>query len=462
MIDWEQTQFQLGLVDLSQYRPKVIVRCDQCGKQGVLTIRVKSKLRDNQLFWLCYKCANNKPEVRAKHSSDMKKQWMLDEYCLERSQSSRKRWEDLAYRNRISESASEFWKSSPERKEELHEYYKKKYDNEKYRQKQRERSILLWSQSDFREKVAAGVGRSAVLNGIAPSSLHKVLEEYLNSLKVQFHGEYALGPYVFDYLLENPVGKPILLEIHGDYWHHLAVSVERDKRKATYALRLRDQYDFKVLWEYEFYTRDRIISKLKKWFGIEPAPALVDFSFSDVEIRELGPKPARVFFTQYHYSGSLGRGGLIFGAYLGEELIGAIVYSPVVRKEMAIKQNLSCREVTELSRLAIADHRHKLNFASWLISRTLKRLSEKYKMVIAFADKTFGHDGAVYRASNFELDGTVARSYWYIDQEGWVMHKKTLYEHARSLRMSEGEFAAKYNYRKTYGEEKLRFIYRCR
>jgi len=69
------------------------------------------------------------------------------------------------------------------------------------------------------------------------------------------------------------------------------------------------------------------------------------------------------------------------------------------------------KEHSEISRLAIADHRYKKNFASWFISRTCKLLKKQYKMVIAFADTTFGHTGIVYKAANFKLDGIVAPSY---------------------------------------------------
>lgn len=50
-------------------------------------------------------------------------------------------------------------------------------------------------------------------------------------------------------------------------------------------------------------------------------------------------------------------------------------------------------------------------------------------------------------------------SYWYVDRDGWVMHKKTLYNHARSLKMTEKEFSDKYEYVKVFGGKKYRFLY---
>ena len=79
-------------------------------------------------------------------------------------------------------------------------------------------------------------------------------------------------------------------------------------------------------------------------------------------------------------------------------------------------------------------------------------------MVIAYADTTVGYDGGIYKASNFKLHHIVPSDYWYVDTSGYVMHKRTLYGRAKSLKMTEAEFAEKYNYIKKYGGEKLCFI----
>jgi hypothetical protein len=42
------------------------------------------------------------------------------------------------------------------------------------------------------------------------------------------------------------------------------------------------------------------------------------------------------------------------------------------------------------------------------------------------------------------------------------MHKKTLWDHAKSLKMNESDFALKYNYNKATGKEKYRYIYKLR
>jgi hypothetical protein len=117
-------------------------------------------------------------------------------------------------------------------------------------------------------------------------------------------------------------------------------------------------------------------------------------------------------------------------------------------------------QTRELSRLCIHPRYQKKNFASWFVSRCIKSLPEQYRLIISYCDVTFNHDGAVYKACNFVQDRTVPPDYWYVDSSGWAMHKKTLYNRASLMHLTESEFANRYDYRKVYGREKLRFVYR--
>ena len=95
---------------------------------------------------------------------------------------------------------------------------------------------------------------------------------------------------------------------------------------------------------------------------------------------------------------------------------------------------------------------------SWFISRCLKRLSDDFKLIISYADTTYNHDGAIYKSLNFVQDGVVPSDYWYVDGDGFVMHKRKLYKHAVKMSMKEAEFAELKGYRKVFGSHKIRFI----
>ncbi len=450
MIDWDATYEQFGYREIpSTKRPKVICKCDKCDTRRAITIRVKSRIVDNDLKWLCHSCAKLQPEVSAATSARMREQWANGEYRDTMSGNSRKLWADKDYRHRHSEAVRASMKHV-DMSTILHDRYK----DAAARDVHRVISARLWQDEAFRNKVAAGTEASAVLNG-APSSLHNVLSGYLDDLHLNYTPEFKVGPYNFDFCIHRDCTS-ILVEINGDYWHNRAEAIERDKRKASYASLFPNQYKLLVIWEYEFYTNGRVLSRLKESLGIE-VPEQIDFDIRSVVIRDIDPKEARVFLTQYHYSGSLGRGGVKYGAYCGDKLIAVVVSSPVVRKEVATRLGLKTNQVAEISRFCIHPQYHKRNFASWFLGKVVRMINTR--CIVSFSDTTFGHSGTIYKAANFTHDGIVKPDYWYVDQSGWVMHKKTLYEHARSLRMTESEFATKYKYKKIFGGEKHRFIY---
>jgi GNAT superfamily N-acetyltransferase len=183
---------------------------------------------------------------------------------------------------------------------------------------------------------------------------------------------------------------------------------------------------------------------------------IMDFNFEDIEIRPCESKDYKLLLSKYHYLQNAGRGGIAHGAYYKNELVAVCVFSPLVRQNIRV-EGFKQEEVRELSRLCIHPKYQKKNFASYFISRCIKLLDGKYKCIISYCDTTFNHDGAVYKSCNFDQDGEVPPDYWYVSKDGWVMHKKTLYDHATKLQMKEADYAEKNGYKKVWGSKKLRF-----
>lgn len=52
---------------------------------------------------------------------------------------------------------------------------------------------------------------------------------------------------------------------------------------------------------------------------------------------------------------------------------------------------------------------------------------------LSYADTTFNHIGTIYKACGFKQDRIVKPDYWYAKEDGWVMHKKTLYNQAKKI-----------------------------
>jgi len=68
VIDWKLTEEQLNRTNISGYRPKVICRCDRCKTIQKITIRIKSRVVDDQMDWECPKCVGSRPAVKKKLS----------------------------------------------------------------------------------------------------------------------------------------------------------------------------------------------------------------------------------------------------------------------------------------------------------------------------------------------------------------------------------------------------------
>jgi len=94
-----------------------------------------------------------------------------------------------------------------------------------------------------------------------------------------------------------------------------------------------------------------------------------------------------------------------FGLYHGLELVGICTFGNAIPMQM--KKSI-CGEkymdlVYELNRLITNDHLEK-NATSFFVSSCLNMLP-KPTIVVSYADKSFGHTGYIYQATNFYFTG---------------------------------------------------------
>jgi GNAT superfamily N-acetyltransferase len=168
------------------------------------------------------------------------------------------------------------------------------------------------------------------------------------------------------------------------------------------------------------------------------------------------------FLEQHHYIG-FGRSSVIsYAITLGQKLVAAVKFSTPVRVSVATKMGYEFKEVIELDRLCIHPDFHRKNFASWLLARIIKRIKEDLpaiRCIVSFADPSAGHIGTVYKAANWKELGKTARSYFYINQDNEILHKKTLYNRARSLSQTEREYADLHGYSRVWTPPKIKFAY---
>jgi len=303
-----------------------------------------------------------------------------------------------------------------------------------------------WRNPELRKKYLKGrrLAMTMALNNKI-SGLNKKIIGVLESLGIEFIPEYKIGPYSFDVFLPE---HNVLLEVQGEYWHALPKNKLRDRQKSTYISRYFPDLKLRYLLEIEFLNMESIHSKICNICGMDFG--LQDFDFGDLSISEIKFKQANEFLGMWHYLHGA-RPGSYFGAFLNDELVAVCGFS------MPRNQDKDGGKAIELSRFCIHPSRHKKNFASYFVSKCVKLLPERYTKVISFADKTHGHDGTIYKSMNWKHVGTTKPSYWYIKDDGWVFHKRTVYERAVKMGMKEADYVSRHNLIKCHGNGKLKF-----
>jgi hypothetical protein len=453
----------------------------KCGHKHVLGLKYYKKVsKDPFYLYTCRACKSKEAwsdeERRRKSSELVKEAWVTNGVNLRRANSDQKKKEKIA------KSAREAWDRDRDRRtaslqtntarNRVGRWAKKKWEDPEYRLFQSARARSQWNDPVYRARgVAQGVAcwkdplfvakqraarsteqfkaRMAEINASQPriSSLQTMLYDLLDSLNVEYFREgpdTKIGPWNFDCAVRYKGGL-LFIECQGEYWHSFPPSQARDKAKFSYIEKYFPQHEVMYLFEHEFHQKDRVLDRLKLKLGIEVSTE--EFSPKDVVVGAAETAEVQAFLTSYHYIGK-GRGGNSFGAFYNNKLIGVCVFSPPLRGNS---------KFIELSRLCIHPSFHKKNFASWFVSRCLRKITQD---VIAFADTTVGHKGTVYKAANFKLSHEVPADYWYVDSSGWVMHKLTLYKRAVKMAMKEREYAEKHGFNKVWGGKKLAYVYK--
>lgn len=190
---------------------------------------------------------------------------------------------------------------------------------------------------------------------------------------------------------------------------------------------------------------------------------LEDFKFSNISISECYVDQAKVFLDKYHYAG-FGRGHhSLFGAYVGDELICVMKIASVIRIEAATSLGYRTEDILELDRFCIHPARHKRNLATYFMVRAIKLFKIKYPDIaglISFADPRFGHTGSIYKAANWKMIGLTHSSYFYSDSSGGEIHKKTVYNAARSRKMKERSYAESVGLKKIMTPPKIKYLFK--
>ena len=402
------------------------------------------------------------PSLRQQMSDRMTALWNDESYkskqrviaidpalCKLKSDNAKKQWQDPIFRQTIIDKLVVIWNSP--------EYQKIASDNSKKQ----------WQNSDFRKKQA--IARSNILLNGKDSILERTTQTLLGSLGIEYIRHHVLGYFEFDLFIPS---HKLLVECNGEYWHSLRKAA--DASKFTYVNEYFPDHKVLYLWERDFLNPGLIHQKIVKALDLDDEELLEqnDFSFSSVDIKTLSIKDVlpgsyysepEEFLQSFHYAGFGRSAKTIYGAFLNGVLVGICKFASPMRAESATSMGFSQSQVLELDRFCIHPRFHKKNFASWFMSRCMKNVLDdhlKIQVLISFADLTYDHVGTIYKASNWEFLHEVKPSYHYISQDGFVIHKKTLYDHASRHSQKESDYADLHGYVMAFGRTKNKFCYR--
>lgn len=437
---------------------KIEVKCPKC-KTNRLVNKYYHKYNPNAFCRKCSHLKTDKKNISKKISKSLKNKWNDDDYRNKITKILNSNAQNDHIKNKIQKTNKKTWaKNSTKSKHKA--AMKEKWQDEEWAERVREKLVKR------NKSPESAIARSKI-NRV--SSVQKKFYSILDDLEISYtpepdgeidkSHECVFGPYIVDCIIHtNTDQKDIIVEINGDYWHKNRYDLDRSKR--SYITK-HFNYDYKVLWEHEFLNTKRIKNLVMQWCNLKNY-AIKQFDFSSLEIKKVSHKEVLKFLDKYHYLGGAPRGGLIIGFYCKDVLVCVCTFSPPVRQNIAKQFGLKSKEIYELSRFCIHPKYQKKNFASWAISKSIKLLKKHAdkKLIVAYADKSFNHEGTIYKASNFEHHGIVRPDYWYVDDKGWVMHKKKVYNHASRNGLKEAEFVKKHGYKKVVGDVKNRYIYR--
>ena len=160
----------------------------------------------------------------------------------------------------------------------------------------------------------------------------------------------------------------------------------------------------------------------------EEKSALRAKSVKEYTIKKVERNQIKSFMEKWHYSHNIN--GLIadycFALYYHDTMIGAIIYGRMAMANQWKKYGENAQDVIELRRLACIDDTLR-NTESYFIGHTLKWLKKNtsIKIVVSYADTFHGHQGIIYKASNFKYVGKTSKGR-IIMYKGKQYHDKTI------------------------------------
>ena len=158
-----------------------------------------------------------------------------------------------------------------------------------------------------------------------------------------------------------------------------------------------------------------------------------ELDFTEANVKDFIVKPSnlrvtRDFIEKWHYSRNVNglRISQVFGLFHEKNLIGAMIYGALGMANNWKKFVEEESKVVELKRLCCIDKTPK-NTESYFIGKTLRWMKQNsaFDLVVSYSDTFYGHEGTIYKASNFKHCGMTTKGK-VIDYDGRFYHDKCI------------------------------------
>lgn len=151
--------------------------------------------------------------------------------------------------------------------------------------------------------------------------------------------------------------------------------------------------------------------------------------FKIIEVKDCSHPEINAFIKRNHYSKSVSRGNkAVFVLIVKGHIRGVATFGePTGKKCQEIYS--SGGKVLECKRFCLAPNAPK-NTASWLMGHCLRELKKKPNItdVISYADPEAGHEGIIYKASNYKYAGMQGKRTQAVKLGGEIYHSRVVWQ----------------------------------
>jgi hypothetical protein len=188
-------------------------------------------------------------------------------------------------------------------------------------------------------------------------------------------------------------------------------------------------------------------------------------NINDIIIKPVDAKFARPYIATHHYSQNLPDSSrFIYAGFVDDILFGIVVFGMGANKKQYayLIPDIQDGEYVELTRMWSPDGFPK-NTESVLISKAIKQLPDKIRLIVSYADSSKNHIGYIYQATNWYYLGKTNASKMLIDKKGIIRHPKSInivrLRHPEYKNKTSQEIMDAYEWKHIKGGIKHRYCY---